>query len=401
VRPTIRLKLLGALVAGLVLISGATALLMHFVHERAIQTAARQQVATAAAALASVEALERDRMSALLEVIVANAELRRRFAARDREGLLALARPSFESLRAKHGITHWYFHPPDPGRDGVFLRVHRPELHGDAVRRPVVARAVRELREVAGRELGRTAFAVRVVRPWFDGERLLGLVELGEDVPTFLARVRAMTGDHLGMLLAKPRLDRHAWGTVTGAGDRWDSRPELLAVETTTGDEALLGALGRLADVPDEPAVLEQQRRGERVAVRGLFPLRDDADGAKIGAVVVLHDVSALYAGVADLRLRVVVLVALLGAALGALLVFLLEALVFERLARMELALERLPERLQRGDYDVAPVGPQRDDEIGRFERFLERALRQVGSFVADVRRERAPAPPSRPPPPE
>jgi hypothetical protein len=272
----------------------------------------------------------------------------------------------------------------------VFLRVHRPALHSDPVRRPVVARAVAELRTVSGRELGKTAFALRVVRPWLRDGRLLGFLELGEDVPTFLGRVKAMTGDELGMLLAKERLDRHAWGAVVGSGDRWDERPDLVVVEATTADEGALGGLGRLADVPDAPEVLEQVRGDGRLRLRGVFPLRAE-DGAKVGAVVVIHDATGLRAGVRDVRGRVIMLVALLAAALGALLVFLLEALVFERLARMERILEDLPGRLERGEYQLAEPGPARDDEIGRFERFFEKALRQIGSFVADVRRDRPP----------
>jgi hypothetical protein len=397
-RNTIRLKLIGALVAGLVLIAGATAVLMHFVHERAVSAAAGHEIVAVAAALENVEQFERERMSALLEVIAADERLAARFEARDRAGLLAIAEPLFEVLRGRHGITHWYFHPPDP-RSGVFLRVHRPELHSDPVRRPVVARAVAERRETSGRELGRTAFALRVVRPWLAGERVIGFLELGEDVPTFLSRVKGLTGNDLGMLLAKERLDRHAWGTVAGAEDRWDDRPELLAVETTTGDEGVLAGLGRLSDVPEEAAVLDQVRGGGRLRVRGAFPLRGD-DGVKVGAVVVLHDVTALKEGIREVRGRVVVLVALLAAALGALLVFLLETLVFERLARMERQLEDLPARLERGEYELAEPGPPRDDEIGRFERFFEKALREIGSFVADVRRDRSSPRSSRPPRP-
>lgn len=387
-RPTIRVKLFVALVAGLLAIAVGTAVLVKLVHDEVVRRAAREEVATAAGALAHMQALEIEHMSALLDVLLRSERLAERLEARDREGLLALAAPAFETLRARHGITHWYFHPPDPAASGVLLRVHRPELSGDAVRRPLVARALATGAEASGTEVGRTAFAVRVVRPWFRGERLIGLVELGEDVPTFLARMRAVTGDEYGMLLAKERLDRHAWGALAREGDRWSSRPELVAVETTTGDEALLGRVGRLDEIPDAPTLLDEVEEGGKVIARGIFPLRD-AEGAKFGAVVVLHDVSALHAGVARVRARVVLLVALLAAALGALVVFLLETLVFERLQRMTRLLEDLPGRLARGEYSLGELGPQRDDEIGRFEAFLQRAVREIGSFVVDVRRDR------------
>jgi len=385
---SIRLKLIAALLLGLILIAGATAVLMRFVHERAVSLASQNEIVQASDSLAQLEAIEVDRMSALLEVIARSDHLAMEFEARDRAALLAGAKPMYDALRSGHGITHWYFHPPDPARDGVFLRVHRPELYGDPVRRPVVARAVADGRETSGQELGRTAFATRVVRPWLRDGRVIGYLELGEDIPTFLGRMKAMTGDEYGMLLAKSKLDRNAWGALVGAADAWASRPELVAVESTTGKADLFGRIGRLADVPDAPSVLEQIHEGGHDFVRGVFPLRG-ADGEKVGAVVVRHDVTALHAGVRDVRTRVVILVGLLAAGLAALVIFLLETLVFERLTRMTHALENLPERLARGEYEVEELGPRREDEIGRFEAFFERALREVGSFVTDVRRER------------
>jgi len=388
VRLTIRLKLVAALGVGLLLIAASTAVLMRFVHDRAIALAAEHDVATAAGALADVERLEVDRMAALLDAIVSNDRFAAPFEARDRGALLARSLPLFDTLRANHGITHWYFHPLDPRRDGVFLRVHRPELRGDAVKRDVVARAVATRAEASGTELGRTAYAVRVARPWFRGNRLIGYVELGEDVPTFLERIKGITGNEYGMLLAKERLDRRAWAALLREEDRWDERPELLAVETTSGDRSIFDSIGLLADLPDAPMVLEQVEREGRTLARGIFPLRDAA-GAKIGGVVVLRDVSALHDGVAEVRTRVLVLIAFLAVSLAALIVFLLEALVFDRLARMSRVLEDLPERLARGELDVGEVAPRQDDEIGRFEEFLGRAVRAVGSFVLDVRRER------------
>jgi hypothetical protein len=101
----------------------------------------------------------------------------------------------------------------------------------------------------------------------------------------------------------------------------------------------------------------------------------------------VVHDITPLLTGVDELRVRVVVLVVLLAAALAALVIFLLETLVFERLQRMSAKLEGLPERLARGEYQPAEVTPRSDDELGRVEAFLDRAIAAIGSFVADARR--------------
>lgn len=385
-RASIRLKLILPLVLGLGVIAVATAVLMRFVHERAVDQAAVHELEHAGAALETQEASELDRLGALAEAIAGDASLGRLLERRDKGGLLAEAGPLFQRLRDAHGITHLYFHDADPAR-GVLLRVHRPELGGDVVRRPVFRRAVETGEQAGGREFGRTAFAVRVVRPWREDGKVLGYLELGTDIHTFLARLKRITGDEYGMLLDKRQLEPASWAFVTGRPERWDERPELVAVTSTDGSDAMFGRLGRVAEIPATAQLLERLQVGERLVARGLFPLRRE-DGTVVGAVVVLHDITALMGGVAELRLRVVILVVLLAAALAALVIFLLETLVFDRVERMSRTLEELPDRLARGDLEPAgESAPREDDELGRVEVFLDRAIAAVGSFVAEARR--------------
>jgi len=103
--------------------------------------------------------------------------------------------------------------------------------------------------------------------------------------------------------------------------------------------------------------------------------------------VVVRHEITPLLAGLGPLRLQVVILVVLLAAALASLVRFLLESLVFDRVERMSRVLEELPERLTSGEWPAGEQGPKADDEIGRVEGFLDKAMAAVGSFVADARR--------------
>ncbi|MBK9519191.1 MAG: HAMP domain-containing protein [Anaeromyxobacter sp.] len=385
-RLSIRLKLILPLVLGLGLIAVATAVLMRFVHERAVDLAALAELEHAAEALEAQEESEVDRLSALGEAIVGDESLAALLERRDRAGLLAEAGPMFRQLRDAHGVTHWYFHPA--GEGGVLLRVHRPELFGDAVRRPTFLRAVETGLPTSGREFGRTAFAVRVVRPWRSGGRLIGYLELGSDIHTFLSRLKRVTGDDYGLLLDKRKLEPAAWAAVTGRPERWDERAELVAITSTTGDDALFGSLGRVAELPAAPTLLSRAHDGDRVVARGAFPLRDGS-GEVVGGVVVLHEITPLLGGVAELRLRVVILVVLLAAGLAALVVFLLDTLVFDRVDRMSRTLAGLPERLARGDLEPAELSPRQDDELGRVEAFLDQALAAVGAFVAEARRSR------------
>jgi hypothetical protein len=231
---------------------------------------------------------------------------------------------------------------------------------------------------------------VRVVRPWVSKGRLLGYVELGTDMHAFLVRLGGLTGDEFAMLLDKKRLDRVSWQRVAGRPVRWDQRSELLEVGSTS-DQSLTAGLERMAQVPRQPALLGQETRLGHTWARGIFPLLD-GDGNPVGAVVVRQEISALLAGVDELRLQVVALVVLLAAALAALVIVLLETLVFEPVARMTGKLQQLPERMVRGDWQALDGPPHSDDEVGRFEAFLDKALDAVGSFVTDSRRA-----PSRP----
>ncbi len=382
---SIRFKLIVPLVAGLAVIAVAIAVLMRFVHQRAVEQASLHEVQKAASALASIEVAEEDRLSALLEVIEQDELMLESFARGDRAALQARAAPLLKRLREAHGVTHWYFHLADPAA-GIWLRVHQPELGGDVVRRPSLRRAVATGAEARGLELGRTAYAVRVVRPWFRRGKLVGYVELGSDIETFLVRLSRLTGDEFGMLLDKRRLDRVSWQRITGHPGRWDERSELFEVGNTGGDASLLSGLDRMEQVPKLPALLGREVRDGRSWARGIFPLLD-ADGKTIGAVVERHEISPLLAGVDELRLQVVVLVVLLAAALAALVIFLLETLVFEPVARMTRKLEELPERMARGEWQEPESPPHSDDELGRFEAFLDKALATVGSFVTDARR--------------
>jgi hypothetical protein len=165
-----------------------------------------------------------------------------------------------------------------------------------------------------------------------------------------------------------------------------------VVVAATDGDETVADGVGRMTDIPDRPTVLDLVRQGGRALARGVFPLRG-GDGKKIGAVAVLHEITPLLAGTDALRVRVVILVVLLATGLAALVIFLLESLVFERVERMTRVLEALPERLARGEDQPVEVGPRDDDEIGRFEQFLDRALQAIGSFVAEARRQPPPGP--------
>lgn len=388
---SIRAKLITALVAGLVLVAVSTAYLMRFVHERAMLRASLREVVGESFAFERAQAIEEERLAGFLDVIMTNAGLARRLEARDREGLREAAGPTFERLRDLNGVTQWTFHSADPAL-GVLLRMHRPEVFGDVVKRPSFLQAVETGKEASGRELGRTVYGIRVVRPWRLDGRLIGYAELGIDFHTFLNQLRSVRFEEYGVMLVKGRLDHAAWGRTKGARG-WTDRPDLVVLDATGRDVEILRGFSRVEDIPRKPTLLDRIARRGAILERGAFPLVA-RDGTIEGVVAIERDVTPLYSGMDDLRNRVVILVALLAVGLAAFVVYIVETLVFERINRMALVLEALPERLARGDALYDEIVPRNDDEIGRFERFLARALQTIGSFVSETRRERSQPPP-------
>jgi hypothetical protein len=340
--------------------------------ERNVEAAAAVSVRHAAAVFDAEEHAELEKLAATLDALLMNPELRDAFAARDRARLLAASAPIFELMRDRDGMTHWYFHLPE--REGtVFLRVHRPELHGDRVERATLRRA-QETRELgAGKELGKTAFALRAVRPWIVDGKTIGYVELGQEIDHFLREMKARTGDDYGLLVKKRFLDEKAWADVLGPRQNtWNDRPEVVVLDTTSFTAGLVDFDGDVELLPDEGLVLDHVEREARVLLRGISPLRD-ATGRKVGALFVLHDFTpqhaALEAGAS--RIHATLLFLCLAGAVAAFV--LVHLLVFRRLTLLRRGLET------RAAAETLPparvVRLRSEDELGRLEALFDRIV--------------------------
>jgi HAMP domain-containing protein len=371
-------------------LAGITAGLVGVASERAVRFAAEQAVAAAAAGLQAMERADADKLDATLRALSAHPGLVAAFRARNRAAFLAIATPIFQDLKRTHGITHLYAHLPDRTN---FVRVHHPEFFGDRVERSTLATAAASGALAWGKELGATAFALRVVEPWVvDGEPL-GYLELGEEMGHFLTRLQGQTGDSYALLVSKrdgagrPILQPEDWRIMRvrqRLPDDWDAFPDFAVVDDTARDPAALAG-ARLGAIRPGGQLLAEVARGERTFARGLVPV-SDATGRQVGGVVVLHDITLLHDSM--LRARAGILITLLAVAIlmGLVMLALVQRLVFARLARMTSTLEDLGARLAGGEYDVgrlAATGPR--DEIGRFEEFFGGFLVVLGGLVKEL----------------
>ncbi len=378
---TIKLKLGSWVLACMAALAAAVGGLVQLAGARSERVAAQAAVADAAGGLAALEQADIARLDAVLVALAANPALLEAWQARDRERLLAVARPVFERLWRDHDVTHLSLHATT--FDNV-LRVHAPERSGGRVDRVTLAEAARTGARAAGKELGRTAFALRVVVPWRMGHEVVGYLEAGEEIDHLLSRLQLRTGDEYALLLDKRVVDEAAWAGAYGARKPWGPGP-LLLVQATSG----------LADVAAPRALAGEVTAGEvvhrdgRALARGRVPLRGAA-GQVVGEVVVERDLSALHGALEKERLGVLLVLLGMAALMTALLPWLVQRLVFARLERMAASLEALGVRLVAGDGApplAAAAGPAPADELARVEGAAAAALASLGRHLDAARR--------------
>jgi len=387
---SIKVKLALALLACLVVLAAVNTLLARQRYAQDIAYAGEMAARSATQSFDSLERRELEKLSGVMAALVGEPTLTAGFAQRDFDRLFAAAAPIFQELKERNGITDWEFIEPPPART-VFLRVHRPDLHDDAADRATVLNAIRTAETVAGKELDRTGFALRVVRPFVAHGRLLGYMGLGEQIDNFLGRMKADTGDEFALVVEKRYLDEKSWAAARGQRrNNWGDDPEVLAVEATSAEAPVQGAAADVRDVPDGGRYLAPVEWGGKLFVRGVAPVRD-VDGHKVGGLFVLHDVSAVRERARGDRNRDILAACLAALVVLALIVVILEWLVFRRLKAMGRAMEDASLRVAGGDYDVAPAagsaGP--GDEIGQLERFLGKFLGTMGTTLRELEKRR------------
>lgn len=385
---SIKTKLILVVLVALACAAGATAVAVQFASQRNVRLVGEEAIHVAGQAFASMEQADVEKLDATLSALMTHPGLAEAFAARDRERVLAVAAPIFAELRGQHDVTHWYFLEGAPSRT-CFLRVHKPPQHGDVVDRATLSLAIEGRGRGAGMELGQTAFALRVVRPYAPAGTLLGYMELGEEIDHFLGRMKAQTGDDYALLVEKRFLDARAYAAArAGKENNWDDLPERVVVNATRADAGMVRFEGDLGAVAEGGQILEEVTRDGRTLVRGLVPVKDAA-GRRVGALFVLHDITGIHDTFMRARIWVFGLVSLVAVVFGLALALALQRLVFARLSRMVGTLEDVSARLAGGDYDVSAPPPGPPDELGRFEDFFGRFISVVGGLLKELTRSR------------
>jgi len=147
-------------------------------------------------------------MGSTIDAIMQNSDIKEAFKKGDRELLLKLSDPLYRQLQERD-LTHFYFTGPD--RVNI-LRVHNPERFGDIINRETTLQAEITGKESSGMELGPLGtFTMRVVAPWFDGEDLIGYLELGKEAEHVVEEMRELLDIRAYAFIHKKYVDKNDW----------------------------------------------------------------------------------------------------------------------------------------------------------------------------------------------
>jgi hypothetical protein len=276
---------------------------VHLACARVERIVAARALAESAKVISAVEGAHVATLDATVTRLLSDPAVVAAFERRDRDRLAAIVRPTFVDLSANHGISQLNFLLPDAS---VFLRAQRSRDFGDVARRPVVAEAARTGEVAVGKDLGRTGFALRLVRPVGRGAAArIGFLEIGARTSGFLDRMKALTGDDYALVVGKRFLDRAEWAALCdaeGMRDGWEDLPAVVVVDATYADaEPLRGWSGDFATLPPAGRLLDDGGERAQGLATGILPMWN-ASGERVGGLVVRHDAGAEKAAIDEAR---------------------------------------------------------------------------------------------------
>ncbi len=295
VKPVQRYLLLPLVGILLILIGGFVLVLMNQ-HRGRLNQDSKVVLDDAVVELNNSMRRQADALAGLEDVILCDEGLRGALAAGDRERLLANWQQVYTTLRKNHGITHFYFHRPDRVN---LLRVHKPEKHGDLINRFTARQAEHTGKTAYGIELGPLGtFTLRVVCPVFDGETLVGYLELGKEIEDILAGIHDNRGVELMVYIHKTALNRNQWQAgmkMLGREADWDRYTEKVLIysslpQVPTACDAFIQGKEHIH------GKLTGQTEFSGKHWRILLHPANDVSGKEVGDLIVLLDVSAARA---------------------------------------------------------------------------------------------------------
>jgi signal transduction histidine kinase len=240
-------------------------------------------------------------LSVALEVVLQDEGMKQIYLEKDRDKFFEYGQPLFNELKNKYQITHFYFILPDGTN---FVRLHNKEVYGDEIKRATFLKA-RETKDVgAGIELGKTAYALRVVKPYYSGDELIGYVELGQEIEEFLGIMKKGKLNEFSLVVEKDSLIEEDWvlvRKVKGLENNWDDLKDHVVISSTTEEIFSCFSDENTNILQEQTLFIERSSFEDSVFACGGFSLVD-AGGKNSGIMFSLIDVTKEQTNISKIR---------------------------------------------------------------------------------------------------
>jgi len=246
-----------------------------------------------------IKAGDTNAISTVLDVILQDKGFKDVFLKKDRVALFDYSQELYNKIKDDYGITHFYFHLLDGTN---FVRIHDKTKFDDKITRLTFNQAVDSKIIGSGIELGKTAFALRVVKPYYDSDKLIGYIELGQEIDHFLSILKEKTENNYSIFVEKRAVDMTNWASVRAAhgfNSDWAKYVNLVEMNSTIKDSQGNEFVSKCLSEENAQKVFDSKNAsrtiigsvGNNTSCAGFDLL--DASGAKIGVVLLSSDISA------------------------------------------------------------------------------------------------------------
>ncbi len=367
-RISVKFKLLPIIVIGIAMLTGIFYYTFMNAQEENLHMVSDDAIKTSKEMFYNLEKDDIKMLSSTLEAFLTNKEMKDIYLKKDREQLYNYVLPIHTQLKTDFGITHFYFHLPNGTN---FARIHSKGQFGDNITRKTLQISMQNNGFGTGLELGATAFALRVVHPYYNGTTLIGYLELGEEVNHFLKIMKQQTGNEFGIFIKKENIKHEAWKAMLdtkGLRDNYDDLKDYVMIDTTSEMISSFAASqeSKLSTVPDQGDSFDKYSIKSSTYVTGGFPLYD-AGGKAVGTVVVVKDVSPLENATRETASFVLIISLISAIVVSIIVVLLVNTYILKPLNKIVEATTLVAG----GDFS-AEIKRESDDEIGDLAVMIE-----------------------------
>jgi len=239
----------------------------------------------------------------IAERVLQNPTIVKALANRDRQALLNLSRKLVQTFKNKNGITHVYFH--DANRRNL-TSLCSPEKWGDLLTRSTLMNTQKSDEIESGIALGDCGnLSLRVAAPVFDNNKLIGFLEIGENISRYTKHIQKLFNIKSFILIEKQRVIRAAYESKQAGNDKisqWDILPEQLIIFSERGELPPVVLQWMKNRTPFSKQHAHKLKILDKIFHVSSIPIKG-SNGTALAEVIILNDMTEYWSSTYELML--------------------------------------------------------------------------------------------------